>query len=459
MNNSSEDLGKLVLFCATKVLGNIIFQQYLSRMIDELFYLLQTFFNAIASNDGVEFMFRREMFMMVTSQLNIFNKMNLIRGKLNPRLIKEIFPSLHLALNALELQNSNHNTYLQMEKEFIKAIQHTILSKQSLKDWTTFINSLFESDEVITTDTIISILSILIDYRKSVTGDVSVKLYNTIFKSVIGSVAKDHQQAFKSFSLFCFLIGFQPFIQIGENKSVQILTYKHIKKLSNIIDIKKPEQPNELSLKILKHLVDSLSAFPITLGTTYGSISFEMWFQALTVLLVKDMPYDEMFTVVSSLMEMYPLIFESNLGIILKTIIFGGKYCVTKNYIVFFQTLIQTFSKLHRLQKLISKLLLTLKVALTETESLILPLIDDVLPEEFLTDFGHSLLLLPSSQICELLKTFIYHFKQDCLQRINDGDTGMFCSWSILLGNVIYLIDYIDFLQVMVFFSTYNHSL
>ncbi|XP_049774702.1 uncharacterized protein LOC126162321 [Schistocerca cancellata] len=411
------------LHCTLNILQTTIFQQHLARNLEELYPLCASFFEALSELEDTDISQKLTLYFDCLNYIISFSKQSSVKGKLNTGFVSCVSASLVKAVLKLQQQSTiEDSTYI--EKETLKFVQQVLLPKNCVKDIVSSLSSVFESESCSNNLITETLLYTLLLAREKFSADVVSKLYAIFFGAVVTDTKEDSSGLFQALVVFSFLVGFKPttMAPLGDSR-VQLLRYRDFKMLFNELNVHKPRNVDETSLAVLKGLFDVIITKETNLDAVIKEVTMLKWLQALMLSVVQDNTASErMFEILCCFVHLSPLVVEPIIMDILKEIMFSSKPVlpVMLRYTTFMCTILEMFMKLHRLQKFISKLLTTLKAMFEGpvTSGLLMAEVSDVFPEKFCSQFSKNVLLLPSSQIISMMRTFIYHLKEDCLPKL-----------------------------------------
>ncbi|XP_044268895.1 uncharacterized protein LOC123014085 isoform X2 [Tribolium madens] len=240
----------------------------------------------------------------------------------------------------------------------------------------------------------------------------------TGFKLLFNSLVYSHKNfntVFKMLLLLIEIIGFDTSTEFNFNK----IKY-HL------------ENPSlNDSLNILRELLDVVSKTKFNLECNIGDVTFNDFIKNLlkSIMALTKVPNTYCYQIFTIVIEINPLIIESLINeILIYTMLSDNSQC-RKEYEELMIKIFEVFSKLHRIQNLISKMIPTLKSGLEnrkldeaiytfrgelnlKSDENILYNIDCILPKSVLNYFTNCIINLASWQVINLFKTLLFHFNK-----------------------------------------------
>ncbi|KAJ3662927.1 hypothetical protein Zmor_007241 [Zophobas morio] len=185
------------------------------------------------------------------------------------------------------------------------------------------------------------------------------------------------------------------------------------------------------ALYILNELLDTVTKLKVDLESKINDITFSDFIKKLvkSVITLSQHPNICCYQILLKVAEINPLIIESLVNEILVYVMLSDNTSCRKEYEQLMIKIFEVFSKLHRTQNLISKMIPTLQTAIKERKLNELPYsfrgtvdvqlktdilysADDILPEVILEYFTSCIISLASWQTINLLKTMTFHLKK-----------------------------------------------
>lgn len=197
------------------------------------------------------------------------------------------------------------------------------------------------------------------------------------------------------------------------------------------------------SLNIINELLDVISKIKVDLECKINDIAFNNFIKNLlmSVIALTKVPNTSCYQIFSKVIDINPLIIESIINETLTYIMLSDNSQCKKEYEELLIKIFEVFSKLHRIQNLISKMIPTLKsgvedrklnesVYIFKGELDLLPdqeslySIDNIFPKSVLNYFTNCIINLASWQVINLFKTLLFHLNK-AVEDMSDRKEGI----------------------------------
>ncbi|XP_068900986.1 uncharacterized protein [Tenebrio molitor] len=199
------------------------------------------------------------------------------------------------------------------------------------------------------------------------------------------------------------------------------------------------------SLNILNEILQESTNSRIPLKCELHNVTFSEFIKNMlkSIMALCETPNVYCYQMFLIVIKIDPLIIESLINEILVYIMLNDNSKCKKEYEEVMITILEVFSKLHRFQNLIAKMIPTLKSALEDRKPIKTVYtfkgnlnleqapfsynIDDILPKSVLNYFTNCIVNLLNWQVINLFKTIVYHFKKavEELSEVREDDTYM----------------------------------
>lgn len=263
-------------------------------------------------------------------------------------------------------------------------------------------------------------------FYKNNNTDISKDTYKLIFASYCNYYNNNFSMVYKFFILLVEHLGFA----IADSF-----------KLRNISKILISDPVLSKSLEILQTLLYVLTKNKIALDCSVNEITFSSFLQniALCVINVSEKSNKTSLKILGHCIEINPLVAEPLINEILTFLMLSNNSAFQSNYENLIINIFEVFTKLHRIQNLISKMLPAIKAGLDGTftssnsayefrgvndlegkESDKSVDVTEMLPDSLLSCFSKCITNLASWQVMNLFKTFIYHL-DTAVKDLNNG--------------------------------------
>ena len=354
----------------------------------------------------------------IIQNINLLNKQAFNKDEFTTLFISNLPLIIKIQVH---FETHDNETLSRIKAEIFKCLQQVLFPKSRFKDLSLGLKSLFEEghdNQCMLLGKILECLSSTVN--QSLFFETSCPV---VFHAFVSSYKSDPVSVYLLFVAIAYLVGFNPEVKLSNSESKCLLKHKKFKKSFPEIDINKSISPNEKSLKVIKELVNLFSEANVELDSDGEIFPFHQWLQELVseVFSLWSLSQDEQF--LSNILEVFcvfikldPLIIGPKVSVILDTVMFSKKEgsIIKSAYTLFLNAVLRMFMKLSRLQKLMAKIL-ELGKELGRRNVDDLPSVSDVLTSEFCEEFRTVVALLPSWQAIGIVRSLLYHLKQDCV--------------------------------------------
>ncbi|KAG8224329.1 hypothetical protein J437_LFUL004285, partial [Ladona fulva] len=249
-----------------------------------------------------------------------------------------------------------------------------------------------------------------------------IALIRVIFKSFIRSCRKDNHKHCQLFLILCYVLGLYPCVKNG-SPNFSNEKQKLMPTLITVFSKKK-------LIHSLKTAIDVLNLENVDITVEIAGFPFLKWLQSLcdTIVSTEESIEGSALELLTSLSDLDPNILDSHKVTAIGHVMFNRSEKTKKetkrarsSYFMFLKSLLRSSLKLHRIQKLASRLLSSAKDQLTINSNGSKLTAEEVLPKEFCSEFGASMQSLVATQAMAMLKTLTFHLLEDCVEPMEQG--------------------------------------
>lgn len=256
--------------------------------------------------------------------------------------------------------------------------------------------------------------------------DLSKFSYRLLFQCVCNLYSSNFKQIY---SVFIFLMN---------SLSFNLARTFNVKNSSRLLDVYL-----SFSLAVLKDVINILANRVCVLDCTINQISFSDFLKDVLTAVINLVPTSNLhvYSIIESIISINPLIIEQLIAEVLTYLIINEHSTseIQENYEKLMVAIFQVFSKLHRIEKLVSIIIRSLKNKLknnckedkiyyeflgindlVEETQIVLPEIEIVLSDVVLQAFSANMMNLLSWQVINIFKTLNFHFAET-LETIHEG--------------------------------------
>lgn len=195
------------------------------------------------------------------------------------------------------------------------------------------------------------------------------------------------------------------------------------------------------SLRIVNHLSDILSTMKIELGHEVNNVTFSTFLRNLcrSIMVETRVPHRYSYTICVNFIQISPLIVESVIDELIVYFMLNDNSENIKQYEVLLLKIFETYNKLHRIQNLISKMIMVIssevnkntlvsssykfKIDVELLQKQYSLSVDSMLPISVLNYFVESIIYLASWQTFNLFKTLLFHLDK-AVENLNNNIEG-----------------------------------
>ncbi|XP_046400159.1 uncharacterized protein LOC124166608 [Ischnura elegans] len=411
----SSNRGISLITCGLRLLDVPIFTRHFSQAISDYALLMGTMLKFIITL-GPDF--SSNLCRKILHSLTAFSRKFYLNEKFRnlfscyvvsplSKVLENVESSPDIRQNEMDFLRCVHLTYfpriiLREEEDLLTRVLHDIIKKLgvSMKTDITLVQALLKASKTLDCDDFLPLLSLM-------------------FRSYICSCPKDSERHGESFLLLCCLFGFRP--TIVNDRPVFSDRESYVD--SSFPTIAYPSK--DFALKSLKVLLVALNAENVSTNVDVVGHPCIAWLRALCENVISQGINDPAIEVLTALSELDPNVLDPLSREVIGAVMMRRNASTSNHYTCFLSSLLSSSVKVHRIQKLASRLLSSAKEELLRDASIgskVTPAF--VFPRAFLLELRESMQHLRVTQALAMLKTLMFHLLEDCIIPMESGQRG-----------------------------------
>ncbi|XP_071450005.1 uncharacterized protein [Hetaerina americana] len=419
-----EDVGQegisTFVTCCVQLTENPIFIQHFNKTLSDYSMFMNTMLRSLRllRNDCFENLCQK-----LSCNLITFTRKFYLNDAFRDYFSRNILLPLSLIL---ENEGQSLEKYEDFVKEFYRCIHLTLFPRKNQKEeyerMTQLFSQLLKGAEGSAKSEVL-LFQILYDALMTLSSNDFISILSVAFKSYISSCSRDAEKHCQTFLMLCYLLGFKPVVldsRPGFSDDV-----------SNFFSLPAILHPKKKLPNIyLKVLIGVMNKANVNINAEVAGYPFVGWLRGLCDCIISGVRSidDSTISVFTALSELDPNILDAHtLRVIGPVMLKRSKKSkrvekCDSAYSLFLNSLLHSSVKLHRLQKLASRLLSSAKEELNRDPSIGSKVtVEDAFPQQFCVSFRESMQHLVATQALAMLRTLMFHLLEDCVIPMENG--------------------------------------